>query len=172
MRWPDKASRENFEIEGFIKAYAKLKGSRKLSIVERSEKPDFVVKDVTTCEEFGVELTSVYSNDRSVPDVHMVGVPAGEQVEIPYDTQELQAYEARLVSAIADKVRKARAGYDIGRPLILSLYINEYVSIYLGKAELDALVRRHQSLFDEMAPFAEVVFWNLGNREVYQIRPG
>lgn len=172
MQWPDKASRENFEIDGFIKAYAKLKGSRKLSIVERGERPDFVVKEMATGEEFGVELTSVYSNDRSVPNVHMVNVPAGELVEIPYNAQELQAYEARLISATADKVRKARAGYDISRPLILSVYINEYVSIYMGKPELDDLVRRHQSFFDEMAPFAEVVFWNLGNRDVYQIRPG
>jgi len=171
MQWPDKASREDFEIDGFIKAYAKLCGSPKLSIVQKGEKPDFVVKEPGSGKEFGVELTSVYSNDRSVPDVHMVDVPAGELVDIPYDKQELQAYEARLISAIADKIRKARSGYETSRPLILSVYVNEYVSIYIGKAELDDLVSRHQSFFDAMAPFAEVVFWNLGNGGVYQVRP-
>jgi hypothetical protein len=171
MQWPDKASRENLEIDGFIKACLKLEGARKFSIVSRREKPDFVLKEMATGEEFGVELTSVYNSDRSVPDVHMVDIPAGKLVEMPYDEQEIHAYEERLISAIADKVRKARAGYDTSRPLILSVYINEYVSIYMGKPELDAFVRRHHSLFDRMAPFAEIVFWNLGNGDVYQIRP-
>ena len=170
MQWPGKASRENFEIDKFIAAYSRLDGSPQLTVVSKGEKPDYVVKEACTGREFGVELTAVYSDDRSVPDVHMVDPPDGKAVDIPYDRRELQAYEGRLISAIEDKVHKARKGYDKSRPLILSIYLNEYVSIYLGKQELDAMVTRHQALFDQMAPFAEVVFWSQDNLKPYRVR--
>jgi len=172
VEWPDKQSREQFEITRFVEAYARLPGSPQLTILVKSERPDFVVRETATGREFGVELTSVYFDDRSVPDVHKVdGHPADEPVPIPFDKNELERYQQRLLSAIQDKIRKARGGYDTTRPLILAIYVNEYIGVYLGRPELEVFVRRYESIFDAMAPFAEVVFWNLRNGDVFRVRP-
>ena len=84
--WPRKAERELSEIEGFIQAYGRLTSGRHFEIVDESEKPDYIVKDTSTGKIFGVELTSVYMDDRSVPDEH---IPTHEgMVDIPYDHQK------------------------------------------------------------------------------------
>jgi hypothetical protein len=168
MKWPDKGKREDFEISGFIKSYARLPEARQFEVVSKGEMPDYTVKDVKTGEEFGIELTSVYIDDRSVPDVHIRDEE--EPVEIPYDRGELEQYTNRIIVAIIDKICKARKGYNATRPLILAFYVNEYISIYLGKPELKELVRRYKGVLDSVSPFAEIVFWNLGNREVFRIR--
>lgn len=57
MEWPDKQSREQFEITRFVEAYAGLPGSPQLTILTKSEKqPDFIVRGTVTSREFGVEL--------------------------------------------------------------------------------------------------------------------
>lgn len=173
MEWPDRETREAFEISGFIGAYARLPNSPVLSIISRGDKPDFIVREEKTGQEFGVELTAVYLDDRSVPDVHMRGEdPPKELIEIHYDKGQIEKYECRLISAVSDKIAKARRGYDLNRPLILAIYLNEYIGIYLAKPELDAIVSRNRPLFDAMAPFQEVVFWNLPNGGVFRVRPG
>lgn len=169
MKWPNKTERENLEIDGFIEAYARLPEGRRLEVVSKGETPDFVVKDKQNNKEYGVELTSVYMDDRSVPDIHMKDEEG--IVEIPYDKDEIEKYTKRLVAAVIDKVCKARKGYDSSRPLILAIYVNEYISIYLGKDELEEFVRRYEGVFDTVAPFAEVVFWNLGNGGVFRVKP-
>ena len=168
MSWPDKLDREQFEIDGFIEAYARLPGSPRLTVVARGERPDFVVRDSDTKSEYGVELTSVYLDDKSVPLVHKTSTG---RTDIPFDRERLEKYESRLISAIAEKVRKAREGYDATRPLILAIYVNEYIPIYLGRNELEAMVQRNEAEFDAIAPFSEVIFWNLGNGGVFQVRP-
>ena len=170
MEWPKKTEREKFQIDGFIEAYARLPEGKQLQVVSKGESPDFVVRDKQTNDDYGVELTSVYLNDRSVPDIHMRDEPG--VVDITYDRDELEKYVKRLVSAVSDKVCKARKGYDSSRPLILAIYVNEYISIYLGKDELEELVRRYEGVFDAVAPFSEVVFWNLGNGGVFTVKPG
>jgi hypothetical protein len=70
----------------------------------------------------GVERTSVYMDDRSVPDLHMRAHEG--LVEIAYDRHELARYSKRLMAAVMDKVCKARCGYDVSRPLILAIYVN------------------------------------------------
>lgn len=172
MEWPDRDAREAFEISGFVEAYARLPCSPTLSIISKGDKPDYVVREATTGQEFGVELTAVYLDDRSVPDMHMVdGDPPEGLVEIPYDKEQIQRYEGRLVSAIRDKIEKARRGYDISRPLILAIYVNEYIGIYLGRPELESIVSRNKPFFDAIAPFHEVVFWSLPNGCIFRVRP-
>jgi hypothetical protein len=172
--WPTKEEREDLEIRGFIKHYARLPHQRTLEIVERREKPDYFVKDVATRERFGVELTSVYLTDRSVPDEHIPPRPAHLFTSgIPYDEVELGRYKHRLLDAIADKVKKAKVGYDLSYPLILSIYANEYRKIFLDELlEWEQLVRDNESLFDNCYPFSEIVFWNLPNEMVFGVRPG
>jgi len=171
MKWPNRDEREQFEIDGFIEAYERLPESRRLVVVSKSEKPDWIVADAVTREEFGVELTSVYLDDRSVPDKHMNWGKDEQTRNIPYSKETMCQYNARIISAIEDKIRKARAGYDTTRPLILSIYPNEYIGIYLGEEELETLVKDNEALFDNMAPFSEIVFWALGNGAIFRVRP-
>lgn len=167
--WPNRELREGLEITDFIAAYSGLPGSVRLEVVRKGEMPDYVVRDVQTGQEYGVELTSVYLDDRSVPDAHMRNEP--DPVWIPDDEAQLEKYRTRLVGAIIDKICKARKGYDRSRPLILSVYVNEYISIYMRASEVQAFVRRYDGVFEGMAPFSRVVFWNLPNGEVVCVKP-
>lgn len=169
-QWPSKDERERLEVGGFIRAYAQLPSGRRLEVVTKGEMPDYVVRDTATHQEYGVELTSVYMDDRSVPDLHMRDEDG--PVQIPDDPPALERYLSRLVEAVAVKIDKARRGYSQDRPLILSIYVNEYISIYLDALELQRFVARHDALFDSMTPFQEVVFWNLSNSGVLCVRPG
>jgi hypothetical protein len=171
--WPTREQREDMEIRGFIKHYARLPHHRKLDIVERREKPDYFLKDVATGGHFGVELTSVYLSDRSVPDEHIPPGPAHLfTTGISYVEAELDQYKHRLLQAIADKVTKARNGYDLSYPLILSIYVNEYRAIFLDElSEWEQLVRDNESLFDNCYPFSEIVFWSLPNDMVFSACP-
>jgi hypothetical protein len=169
MKWPNKTDRENFEIAGFIEAYARLPESRQFEIVSKSERPDYLVKDKKSGQLYGIELTAVYHNDRSVPDVHMKehnGV-----VDIPDDQVEIEKYTERLISAVIEKVGKARKWYDSKHPVILAIYVNEYIAIYLTKSEFEEIARQHKDVFDAVEPFMEVVFWNLVNGGVFRVRP-
>jgi hypothetical protein len=172
--WPTRAEREYYEICGFIEHYARLpQQQRVFELVERREKPDYFVRDVGTGERFGVELTSVYLNDRSVPDEHLAPKPAHLfSAGIPYIEAELEQYKRRLLAAIADKVTKARAGYDLSYPLILSIYVNEYRAIFLDElGEWQQLVDDNEAFFDSCHPFSEIVFWSLPNDGVFLVRP-
>jgi hypothetical protein len=137
-RWPNRDEREAVEIGRFIAAYSRLPGCVQLEVVQKRDKPDHIVRDVRTGQEYGVELTSVYLDDRSVPDVHMRDEAIS--VWIPDDAAELEKYRSRLAGAVLDKICKARHGYDLSRPLILGVYVNEYISIYMP-----ALRFRHSS---------------------------
>jgi hypothetical protein len=167
--WPNKNSREQFEINEFIVEYKKLDHGRTFEVMTKRERPDYFVKDIQSEEIFGIELTSVYSDDRSVPDVHKKPVNGIE--EIPFDHSDLKEYQERLIEAISKKVSKARKCYDTTYPLILSIYVNEYISIYIRERHLQELAKRHKNVFDDMAPFSEVVLWSLPNDAVFSIRP-
>jgi len=169
MKWPNKSDREAFEIAGFIDAYARLPQGQKFEVVSKSEAPDYIVKDQQTGQEYGIELTSAYLNDRSVPDVHMK--KESGVVDIPHDKAVIEQYSKRLIGAFIEKICKARKNYKTRRPLILAVYVNEYIAVYLGKEELEALTRRYEGLFDAVSPFTEVVFWNLSNGGVFRVRP-
>jgi hypothetical protein len=171
MKWPNKEARERFEIDGFIEAYERLPEARRLVIVTKGEKPDWLVRDESSGEKFGVELTSVYLDDRSVPDNHMIWSEGAQTREIPYCEVTLEQYKARLIEAIQQKIIKARSGYDVSHPLILAIYVNEYVGIYLDQDELNQLVKENEQLFDSMAPFNEIAFWSLGNGGIFRVRP-
>ncbi len=168
-RWPNRDEREAFEIDGFIAAYSRLPGSVQLEVVQNRDRPDYIVRDVGTGKEYGVELTSVYLDDRSVPDVHMRDETGPEW--IPDDEAELEKYRTRLAGSVLDKICKARQGYDCSRPLILGVYVNEYISIYMQASEVQAFVKRYDGLFEAMAPFGQVVFWNLANDGVLCVKP-
>jgi hypothetical protein len=99
--WPSKAQANRWEIEGFISHYRRLPGDRSFEIVRKHERPDWIVRDSANGAFLGVELTSVYLDDRSVPDVHKREGPFGIQC----NEQEIAAYGARVVAAAQKKVR-------------------------------------------------------------------
>jgi hypothetical protein len=162
MKWPSKSQRESFEIEGFIKAYARLPQPIRFSVVSDgpppgSSGPDFIVVESDQQKRYGVELASVYLSDRSVPAVHMRD---DANVNRRDRRDAIAAYERRIVDALATKVQKAKK-YDCSHPLILGIHLNEYISIYQREDDITNLVSKHQYVFDAMAPFCEIMFWNI-----------
>ena len=174
MPWPNKDQREEREIKGFIRSYQTIYKNVELEIICKGERPDYVVKDKKSGEQFGVELTSVYLNDRSVPDEHIPPIPETlTTVGIPHDAGKVEEYRKRLIEAIKAKVEKAKNSYDLSRKLLLSIHVNEYRAIFIDtKEEWQKLVGDNEAVFDAMHPFAEIVFWNLTNGSVFYIKPG
>lgn len=170
--WPNKGEREKFEIKEFIKFYKELPNGKSFKIIERGDikysGPDYIVQEIVTGKHFGIELMSVYLNDRSVPDVHMKS--SKEMVPIPYDEGEVENYKRKLVQAIREKIKKAIL-YDKRYPLILSVYVNEYIRIHMDRKGFESLVRANDGLFDRMQPFNEIVFWPLPDEGVFSVRP-
>ncbi len=41
----------------------------------------------------------------------------------------------------------------------------------MDRREWEWVVQDYEDVFDAMAPFAEVVFWNLTNNEVLSVKP-
>lgn len=166
MNWPTKKYRELKEIEGFIESYNGLKPERNFFVIEERERPDRIVEDKKTGERFGVELTSEYLDNRSVPDRHMNNCLA----QIPDNQQYIYKYERRILNRIKKKVNKARQGYNLSYPLILSFYENEYELIYMDEDYWRTFAKRNDKFFDTIDPFVEIVFWPLPNGQVVSVK--
>ena len=173
MAWPNKEQREELEIKAFIRSYRTVFTDVELEVVRKGEKPDYVVRDKKSGQEFGIELTSVYFNDRSVPDEHIPPIPQElRTVGIPYDSAEVDEYKSRLIEAIGAKIEKAKKDYDTSRKLLLSIHVNEHRAIFIDTIEeWDRLVKDNESFFDDIWPFSEIVFWNLANGGVFCVKP-
>ncbi len=76
-----------------------------------------------------------------------------------------------MAAAVQKKVKLARAGYRDDLPLILSVYANEYLTVHMDAERWNALVRQHETVFDDMRPFREVIVWPLVNGGALRIRP-
>ncbi|MBP2626922.1 MAG: hypothetical protein H6Q68_1633 [Firmicutes bacterium] len=164
-QWQDKKSREAFEIAEFIKHYERHYGKR-FEIVKKSERPDYIVRDGVKEVLYGVELTAVYLSDRSAYEEH---IHHGSEILLE-DPDVMENYQRRIVRAVAEKVQKARKGYELINPLLLSVYVHEYVAAYLGFDEWKAFELKYKETFTNIAPFIEIVFWPLSNGEAYFIK--
>ena len=167
MNWPKKEQREKFEIDGFIEAFQLVPPHHSLTILSKGEKPDYIVRDQKSGLKFGVELTSVYLDDRSVPDAHIPDFD--EKDPYPQDESQIPAYMARLADAVREKIKRAKSGYDLTRQLILSIYVNEYVSIFMTETDWRNLTRDFSAVFGNLHPFEQVVFWKLANNHVFSV---
>ena len=168
-QWPKKSEGEQFQISRFISAYADLPNGRSFVVYSKQETPDYFLKDSKNGEIYGIELTSVYLNDRSVPDEHMKPIDGWE--EIPDDPEAIEKHNLRLIETIKTKVQKARKHYDTTHPLILAVYINEYISIYIDESDWEDLIRANESVFDDIEPFSEIILWNLANESAMSCIP-
>ena len=139
--------REKREIEEFICYYKNFPHGRFFEIVENNrESPDYIVKDIKDGSCFGVELTSVYIDDRSVPDRHFVG----GLIHIPDDSEKIERYKARLLNSISNKIVKARKHYLLKYPLILSVYVNEYEKIFMDEQDWLVFIAENALLFNNI----------------------
>jgi hypothetical protein len=86
VSWPSKSDTENYEISEFLKVY---KPSARVDEKRVPDRPDYRVIDDVTGERFFVELTAVYLDDRSVPDLHKPALarPVGTVLDIPSDSE-------------------------------------------------------------------------------------
>lgn len=168
-QWPKKPEKEQFEISKFISAYADLPNGRSFVVYSKQETPDYFLKDSKSGEICGIELTSVYLDNRSVPDLHMKPTYGWE--EIPDDPTAIENHNLRLIETVKTKVQKARKHYDTSHRLILAVYINEYISIYMENNDWTELVNINESVFDDIDPFSEIVLWNLANESAMSISP-
>ena len=161
MDWP-RDNREELEIDGFINLFKKPPISREFRIIEdrtKQQGPDYFVEDVKTKEHFGIELTSVYSSDRSVPNEHMNSIKSG----IHDNSVEIERYKKRIIEQVLIKISKAKKGYDLRYPLILSVYINEFISIHIDRNEFQLFLEDNEATFDSIDPFSGVFFWPIGS---------
>ena len=73
IEWPSKYEAERWEVENLIRHYQQLPGGTIFEVVRKEERPDWIVRDRASGVLVGIELTSVYLDDRSVPDFHKRG---------------------------------------------------------------------------------------------------
>lgn len=169
-KWPNKEESQGFQLCELLKYYNSINKEKEFIIEEASrEKPDAVIKDSNTGERLGVELTSVYINDRSVPDKHKKEYEGLR--ENPYQKEKVEEYSKRIIDKIREKVIKAKKHYDKRWPIILSIYINEDETIYLGKQEWDAITKNNKELLDSINPFIEIILWPIRNGGFASIKP-
>src|SRR3954471_13155435 len=168
MKWPSKTERQQWEVRGFLDVYRRLPHGLDLEVVEERDKPDFFVQEAGGNRRFGVEVTSVYLDDRSVPDAHMND--SFDWLNLKCDREQLELYERRLAQAVGEKGAGAKREYDTRYPLLLSVYVNEYISKFITKERWYKLQQDYGVWLENTDPFIEVLFWNLPNDGAFSIR--
>ena len=117
--------------------------------------PDFIVADRQSGALLGVELTSVYSDDRSVPDVHM---KLDNLKTIPYDPGEVERYLQQIINKAKAKADIYTRNHPGNMPLALSIYVNEYIAIHADEEEWLEVGKKVQ---ENLGPFQMAILWSL-----------
>jgi hypothetical protein len=161
--WPSRDERQQIELVTLIKGYRTLGWGGEIELVKWRERPDCEVRDVKTGQVFGLELTSVFLDDKRVESFRRDGI------KIPYPTSGLlDIYQARLIQKVREKVEKARSGYEIYSRMMLSIYVADVIAIHLKFIEdWHNFHEYYRSDFENIQPFSEVVFCNLANGEIF-----
>ena len=154
--WKNREEREAFEVQNFIKCY-EIATARKLEISQKGKppEPDFFVADRQSGALMGVELTSVYSGDRSVPDVHM---KLDNLKTIPYDPGEVERYLQQIINKAKAKADIYTRNHPGNMPLALSIYVNEYIAIHADEEEWLEVGKKVQK---NLGPFQMAILWSL-----------
>ena len=117
-------------------------------------------------KEYGVELTAVYLDDRSVMDDHRM-VKSEAKSWFLHEWAQIQDYLHCIARRVEEKVSKAQ-GYDNQRDLILAVYLNERILSQYFTRELEDFIRQHHA-FRRIDPFVRIVFSlsSMGDGVVY-----
>ncbi len=150
--WPKKQEIEDYNIKSFIKAYNNLTGIELIIVDDNREKPDFIYQDKKTSQKYGVEVTSVYSSDKSVRDQHK---PLNEGKLGKYDVIiHPEKYFERVIKCINVKREKAQ-NYDQTNPLILSIYLGEYA--FISSEDLQKFYDDNVEFLSDISPYHEIM---------------
>jgi hypothetical protein len=181
--WPKKVERERQELRWFLRDYAKLSWSPPVS-VERwpsddNTSPDAVLRNLRDGGLVGVELTSVYVSDKSVPRVHQAPMPPmtldenlqrnGERYGAETIGNEIERYRKRLVAQVRRKLTKRYAPCD---NLILGVFVAEtYLALYFsGRSQWLEWSEQFRREVASILPFSEIVLFGLANEHVLGMR--
>lgn len=165
QEWPNRERREKWEITNTLEYLSHHPGFNSLSVQIKSERPDYVV--LNGGRKIGVELTSVYLSDKSVPDCHMEG-----NLSMFGPSQfKRNKYFLRVIKTIKEKVGKAREGYTLYENMILSVYINEYEDIFNSKEDWQEWAKANDQVLDDISPFTHILLWPLVNDISMMITP-
>ena len=166
--WPsDKKDREDKELEYFFHSWIASDSSLSdgdLVCIGSRERPDRIVRNRKTGKEYGVELTSVYLDDKSVIDRHRLLTSRMKPEPLLYP-EDVDNYLPRIAKKVQEKVDKAQS-YDNQRDLILAVYLNEWILSPDFEDELRNFMRRHPA-FRDVAPFVRIVFTGIDDGVVY-----
>lgn len=152
LTWPGKDERERLELEAFLTTYRDLPHGSQLRIVRKRERPDY---ELATDEKrrVGLELTSVYRSDRSVPDEHLPRLNDRELYLPSPHQSEFDLLLDRTAERVREKVRSAQS-FDRYPHMILAVYHNDHQSIHLrGAAIWRGWALKHAELVDAISPF-------------------
>ena len=154
--WKNREEREVFEVQKFVECY-EMATAQKLEISQKGKppEPDFIVADHQSGALMGVELTSVYSDDRSVPDVHM---KLADLRMISYDPIEVERYLQQIVKKAKDKAELYARNHPGNMPLALSIYVNEYIAIHVDEEEWLEVGKKVREI---LGPFQMAILWSL-----------
>ena len=165
--WPSKKDREDKELEYFFRSWIASDSSLSdgdLVCVDSRERPDRIVRNRKTGREYGVELTSVYLDDKSVIDHHRLLTSRMDRELLLYP-EDARKYRHCIAKKVREKIDKAQS-YDNQRDLILAVYLNELVLYQDFEDELRNFMRRDPA-FRDVAPFVRIVFTGIGDGVVY-----
>lgn len=150
--WPNKQEREEYSIHSFIDRYKNHLGIELAIVEDEREKPDFVCEDKKNGLKYGVEVTSVYSSDKSVRDQHK---PLNEgklgKIDVILHPEK---YFERVIKCINVKREKAQ-NYDQTNPLILSIYLGEYA--FISSEDLQKFYDDNVEFLSDISPYHEIM---------------
>ncbi len=152
----DKQMREHCEIQLFLDEYNTITIGAPWTAHEHRDRPDWVIFSHALNQYRLVELTSVYLHDNSVEKEHRVRHE--RPIPIPYDQIKLETYKNRIVRSVARKCATFAGKFE-GQIAILSLYLNEYIAIYLSREELIELATLRFPQIADSGPFNQIILW-------------
>jgi hypothetical protein len=171
----NKDIRQDLEVEMFLKHYNEHYKSRYI-VFQKRDKPDYFIKD-SLGNILGIELSSVYKDDKVVGTEHKPNHDENGLLEIPWDSNTHQEvrnhYFKRMFDKINNKRTKVKLGkYDTTYPIVLSLYLNDYYLIHIDESEWRTFVDINNDYFCKIKEFKEIFLIGIGPRNYFAIACG
>jgi hypothetical protein len=157
----NKDIREDLEIEMFLRCYNEQRKSDYTILRKRKRGgPDYFIKD-SKGNILGVELSSVYKDDKVVGSEHKPEHVGNELSDIPFDSNTHEDirnhYFKRIFGKINDKRAKVKSGkHDTTYPIILLLYLNDYYIIHIDSIEWELFRNINDAYFSQIKEFKEI----------------
>lgn len=171
----NKDIRQDLEIEMFLKYHNKHNKTNHI-VFQRKDRPDYFIKD-SLGNMLGIELSSVYKDDKVVSTEHKPNHDENGLLEISWDSNTHQDvrnhYFKRIFEKINDKIAKVKSSkYDTTCPIILSLYLNDYYIIHIDESEWKTFININNGYFYKINEFKEIFLIGVGSNGYFAITCG